>query len=331
MILPADWSVLQDWMRPEDNICFKRTMPEDLKQWKVEIGWVYDTTPSYVLDPDASFENAVIFALENYYIVLCIGAAYLAAIVVLKKAMASREAFDLRGVWMCWNFFLSLFSALGSFHMLWTLVTILKVRGFERAVCGHSHYFGFSGSPGFWTFCFIFSKIPELLDTMFIILSKRPLILLQWYHHITVLFYTWHAYATLNGAGIWFITMNYTVHAVMYFYFGMMQWASMSRAAAKRRPAAEREQAVTAAARLSKRLGKFAPLITLMQIAQMVVGIAILVLTYHYTSQGTLCCVHSSSWLAGLVMYASYFVLFMMFAVQRYFCRTPKEGKVKTK
>lgn len=39
---------------------------------------------------------------------------------------------------------------------------------------------------------FVFSKVPELGDTVFIILRKRPLIFLHWYHHVTVLLYTWH-------------------------------------------------------------------------------------------------------------------------------------------
>ena len=66
---------------------------------------------------------------------------------------------------------------------------------------------------------FIFSKIPELFDTAFIVLGKKKLIFLHWYHHVTVLLYCWHSYGTRNAAGLWFIAMNYTVHAIMYFYY----------------------------------------------------------------------------------------------------------------
>jgi hypothetical protein len=66
-----------------------------------------------------------------------------------------------------------------------------------------------------WVQLFILSKIPELIDTVFIVQRKRPLIFLHWYHHVTVLLYCWHSYATEASQALYFVAMNYSVHAVM--------------------------------------------------------------------------------------------------------------------
>lgn len=42
------------------------------------------------------------------------------------------------------------------------------------------------------------------------------------YHHVTVLLYTWFSYSARNP-GLYFIAMNYTVHAVMYSYYFLME------------------------------------------------------------------------------------------------------------
>jgi elongation of very long chain fatty acids protein 6 len=67
---------------------------------------------------------------------------------------------------------------------------------------------------------FIYSKFIELVDTVWLALKKRPMTLLHVWHHITVLLYCWHSYATRIGTGLWFAAMNYLVHTVMYTYFG---------------------------------------------------------------------------------------------------------------
>jgi len=41
------------------------------------------------------------------------------------------------------------------------------------------------------------------------------------YHHVTVLSFTWAAYGARHP-GVYFIAMNYTVHAIMYSYFFLM-------------------------------------------------------------------------------------------------------------
>ena len=50
---------------------------------------------------------------------------------------------------------------------------------FYVAVCSHPVYFG-SGYVGMFVFLFIYSKLFEMVDTVFLILRKNPVRLLHW-------------------------------------------------------------------------------------------------------------------------------------------------------
>ena len=59
--------------------------------------------------------------------------------------------------------------------------------------------------------------------------------------------------------------------------------------------------------------------VTFLQISQMFVGVAICVAVWVFHNQrGLACDISPSNYLAGLVMYGSYFLLFMLFALDRY-------------
>merc|ERR1719223_1578915 len=151
-----------------------------------------------------------------------------------------------------------------------------------------------SGSSGLWLQLFVLSKFPELVDTFFIIIHKKPLIFLHWYHHLTVLLYCWHSYTTISSVGLYFIAMNYSVHAIMYGYYYLM--------AIKMKP---------------KWLN--AKFITVAQISQMVVGVTVTLLGfYYYITQGESCSILKENVVAGFIMYGSYLFLFAQFYVARY-------------
>lgn len=137
---------------------------------------------------------------------------YAVSIYAGKKWMSKRNEFDLRRPLTVWNAGLAIFSILGMIRFLPEFIASLYYHGFEYSACVSSYA---QGVTGFWTQMFAISKVVEFFDTAFIVLRKRPLIFLHWYHHITVLLYTWHAYKDHTAAGRWFITMNYTVHAFM--------------------------------------------------------------------------------------------------------------------
>lgn len=140
----------------------------------------------------------------------------------------------------------------------------------------------------------------ELFDTFFIVVHKKKLIFLHWYHHISVLLYCWHSYVTKAPAGIVFCGMNYAVHALMYFYYFLM--------AVKAKP---------------KWLSAF--WITLAQISQMVVGVAVTVLGFVASRRHEGCKLKKENNVAAFVMYGSYLFLFVEFFVQRYFTKQQKK------
>eukprot|EP00615_Pteridomonas_danica_P001040 CAMPEP_0114370378 /NCGR_PEP_ID=MMETSP0101-20121206/32465_1 /TAXON_ID=38822 ORGANISM="Pteridomonas danica, Strain PT" /NCGR_SAMPLE_ID=MMETSP0101 /ASSEMBLY_ACC=CAM_ASM_000211 /LENGTH=300 /DNA_ID=CAMNT_0001521877 /DNA_START=55 /DNA_END=957 /DNA_ORIENTATION=+ len=157
------------------------------------------------------------------------------------------------------------------------------------------------GATGLWVQLFIFSKIPELIDTYFIVARQRPLIFLHWYHHVTVLLYCWHSYSTEASQALYFVAMNYSVHAIMYGYYCLM--------ALKMKP-------------------KWLPpvVITIAQISQMFVGVAVqLAASYKYFTEGASCGVNGANIFWGGMMYSSYFFLFSKFAVERYLMKPEKK------
>ena len=229
---------------------------------------------------------------KHWFIPTIASVMYIIMIFTLKSVMAERAKMRLQPLVIAWNFGLSFFSIGGLIycvpHLLFNDRSGLITTGFYPSVCSHASAYGF-GDVGFWVFLFIYSKLAELIDTLFLLLRKSPVILLHWYHHVTVLLYCWHSYSVRIGTGLWFASMNYTVHAIMYFYFGLTQCGEKGRKFAK----------------------KFAMLITLLQLSQMVVGIVVTVASAVYHASGVTCYVSLVNSCLGLIMYASYFVLFL--------------------
>lgn len=135
------------------------------------------------------------------------------------------------------------------------------------------------------------------------VLRKQKLIFLHWYHHITVLLYSWYSYKDMVAGGGWFMTMNYTVHALMYSYYA-------ARAARLRVPR------------------PLALLITSAQIGQMAMGVVVSWLVYRWMQRGDC---HSRldnvGWAA--LMYLSYLLLFCNFFYQTYLRRRTKNAKAE--
>lgn len=215
------------------------------------------------------------------------------------KIMKNREAFDLKYPLALWNLLLSLFSFYGVLRMVPHTIYRISTVSFEETICENIYSAFGGGAVGLASTLFCLSKVPELLDTVFIVLRKKPLIFLHWYHHITVMLYCWLTFNTLASNGLYFVTMNYTVHAIMYFYFFL--------------------QAL-------KAVPKWFPAwtITLLQIGQMFAGTFLVGVTWYYKINGGAhfapneCNTNYTALVSGSLIYSTYLILFVQFAFSRF-------------
>ena len=219
-------------------------------------------------------------------------AVYLAIIFGVPKILS--KPLPLKKVFAVWNLGLSIFSICGASRVVPFLYEALQKNGFEYTICKTPTQWYSSGPVGVWMMFFIYSKIPELCDTFFLVLRGKNVIFLHWFHHVTVLLYCWHSYHTKIASGIWFAAMNYSVHSVMYFYYFMANIGYF------------------------KLVRPFAIIITFGQIAQMVGGLTVLLNARRISGEGRFCDNDAANIRLGLAMYFSYFVLFCILFYEKY-------------
>lgn len=220
--------------------------------------------------------------------------------------MKDQESWKWRKTMAAWNLFLATLSLLGVVRVLPQLMYNYSTYTIEENFCDSPiGRFG-SGTTGLWVYFFCFSKFPELMDTFFLVIHKKPVIFLHWYHHFTVLSYCWHSLAVRSPTGIWFCTMNFAVHSIMYFYYFLM--------AIKMRPK------------------WFNPIwVTYAQISQMIVGVVVTAVACYYKNKRTdSCAIDTENNYAACIMYGSYLFLFMKFFVGRYLSSKIKATDKKT-
>jgi len=218
--------------------------------------------------------------------------------------MKDRPRFELRKTLVVWNICLAIFSIGGAIRTTPEMYHLLSSYGFNFCVCFSGKTFLDNRVGGFWNWMFTLSKVPELGDTVFIVLRKQPLIFLHWYHHVTVLLYTWYSYSDYIATARWFVCMNYIVHSIMYSYYALKA--------------------------LKFRVPRFiAMVITTAQLAQMIMGSAVNIWAYQVKQAGNECHVSYDNIKISLIMYTSYFVLFAHFFRRAYFA--PKVNVQKEK
>lgn len=252
-------------------------------------------SPSTLIDPilgsdflsyEKTYTKEALIQWSSDHAELPVFAAALYLVMVFYLPSFIKRAFNMRPLLAAWNLFLCIFSIIGASRCVPALFKLFE-GGYVHSICGDVSYL--HGASGLWTALFIYSKFFELADTLFLVLRKKKVIFLHWFHHLTVLMYCWHAFVLGVSSGLWFATMNFCVHSIMYTYYFLMVFRHKG---------------------LRKALKVSAPLITTIQLLQMVGGIAVNIVAAWQLSKGASCHVHPSSWKLGLGMYFCYFILF---------------------
>ncbi|KAE9550096.1 hypothetical protein FO519_006688 [Halicephalobus sp. NKZ332] len=212
--------------------------------------------------------------------------------------MEERKPFVLQKPLFFWNAGLAIFSITGLIRFSEDFLHTWYSNGLKYSLC---HSCNPNDVAAFWSLLFAFSKVVELGDTMFIVLRKKPLIFLHYYHHVAVLVYTVHSGAEHTAPGQAFITMNYLAHSFMYTYY-----------------------AISA---VGKRVPRWVSMVvTTVQTTQMFLGVAISCYIYYIKAHTNYKCQQSMGNLyLAFTIYITFAVLFVQFFIDTYFKKEKKK------
>lgn len=238
---------------------------------------------------------------DNWWYSIAIAAVYVVLVFGGQAYMENRERYTLQKPLIVWNLLLAGFSIFGCIRIWQVCFELYWRHGVKGTIC-KTEYFS-SPVSNFWSMVFILSKLPELIDTAFIVLRKQKLIFLHWYHHITVMIYSWYSFRDRLAGVQWYVGMNFFVHALMYSYYAC-------RALKIRIP---RPIAMT---------------ITALQLSQMFVGVWVQFYIYSVRKDQN-CPTHYYNLRAASIMYGSYYVLFAHFFMKAYIFPSKPAAKAK--
>ncbi len=242
--------------------------------------------------------------LDEYWFIysLPITVSYITLVLAGRFFMASRPPYSLRGPLVAWNIAAAAFSIFGAYRDWPVQWKIFNRDGLYKSICSDQYFT--NKYRIIWGLIFSFSKVPELLDTMFIVLRKQRLIFLHFYHHAAVVSFSVFLYSGKAQMARWFSVMNFTVHSFMYTYYAL-------RASGYKIPK------------------PIAMSITIAQIAQMILGTFFVCYAFAMYITGVPCATTPGRLIYGLIIYISFMILFVNFFVQSYL--KPRQLKDKLK
>ncbi|NWW18368.1 ELOV6 protein, partial [Falcunculus frontatus] len=142
---------------------------------------------------------------------------YLILVFGIQHFMKERRPFSLRAPLTLWSFSLTLFSFIAACRVWKQMAFLLLTKGVKHSVCSQSVFI--HPVSKLWIYLFVLSKLVELGDTLFIILRKKKLIFIHWYHHLATFILAWYAYKVKAIGMGWNAALNLSVHCLTYCYY----------------------------------------------------------------------------------------------------------------
>ncbi|CAD5232117.1 unnamed protein product [Bursaphelenchus xylophilus] len=252
---------------------------------------------TYTYSFKASFENfksnewAVNFMKRYWLISIPLAYFYYYGIHRLQDFMKNREPMKLTKTLVAWNIFLGLFSIVGFVRTFEEWFYVIRNDGIYGTICTT---FNPEGPTLFWSIMFAISKIFELGDTVFLVLRKKPVIFLHYFHHMLVMVIVFSSIAEMSAPSQIFMLMNYVAHSIMYPYYAIM----------------------AAGIRVPRPIAKC---ITTVQITQMFLGVYVTsFVVYKRDFQGIYCQQTRFSTLLAYGTYVAFGYLFVKFFIKAY-------------
>ncbi|GET87090.1 fatty acid elongase, putative [Leishmania tarentolae] len=239
---------------------------------------------------------------SNVDVCAYIAGAYLAFVFtgprIMEVLFHGKKPMGIKKAWALWNLGLSVFSLYGWLRVGPPLLRHFMNDGLHKTLCTFHEDEFYTTKVGFAIGMFAISKVPEFIDTVFLLMSGVKLGFLSWFHHVTTYLFAWYSYQQGTSIFICAAAMNYFVHSIMYMYFALSE------------------------AGFKKLVKPFAMYITLLQITQMVGGLFVsgYVLTQKLTEDAANPCTGTSLSAARtqLVIYIFNFYLFSEMFVKAY-------------
>lgn len=265
------------------------------------------TYPAFEFEKNFDIKSHQKWFADNWTISFYFCGAYLAFLLIGTKIMKEQKPFDLRLPLGIWSFSLAIFSAMGCIRLLPHWINAMTTSNDLLDSFCRKDFVDDRPATLFVTF-FIWSKVVELGDTVFIILRKQKLIFLHWFHHVLTLIYSFYSLPSMGGPILWFCAMNTLIHTFMYTYYGIRALKLFL-------------------------VPKFVNiLITTSQIIQMIIGFTICIRIFvDKLSKSPSCDFPTGATASGIVVYSSFLILFLNFFIKNYFSKIVSDKKQKRK